>query len=113
MAALTRSLDDALDEVVELAKIPEDRRPHFRDLVRDTVKYAVPCIKKLKPFSDDSIASKSRTVMRKAQALLPDLKTMEKGSRAGNALGLTGLSFRAAASDRGLTIAILSVSLNC
>src|SRR5262249_28755709 len=95
---------DALDEIVALAKIPKDCRSYFRDLVRGTVSDAAPRIKKLKPFSDDSIASKSKAVMHKAHTLLADLKTMEKGSHAGNALGIAGLSLRAAAMGRRLTI---------
>jgi hypothetical protein len=99
-----KSLDDALDEIVEFAKIPKDCRPYFRNLVRGTVSDAVPHIKKLKPFSDDKIVSQFRALMHKAHALLADLKTMEKGSRAGNALEIAGLSLRAAAMDEKLTI---------
>jgi len=102
--APTKSLDDALNEIAALAKIPEDCRANFRNLVRSAIDDAAPHIKKLKPFSDDSVASKFRAVPRNARALLADLKTMEKGSRAGNALGLAGLFLRAAALDRGLTI---------
>jgi hypothetical protein len=104
MVAPTKSLDDALDEIVAIAKIPEDCRSGFRNLVRAAIDGAVPHVKKLKPFSDESITSKSRAVTRKVGALLTDLKTMEKGSHAGNALGSAGLSLRAAAMDRGLKI---------
>jgi hypothetical protein len=103
MVKPTKSLDDALDEIVELAKIPGNCRSDFCSLVRSAIDGAVPRVKKLKPFSDDSIASKSRAVI-KTHALVADLKTMKKGSNAGNALGIAGLSFRAAAMDRGLRI---------
>lgn len=104
MAAPTKSLDDALDEIVALAKIPEGRKPYFRDLVRSAIDSAARGVKKLKPFSDESIASKSRAVTRNARTLLADLKTMEKGRFADNALGIVGLSFRVAAMERGLAI---------
>jgi hypothetical protein len=104
MVAPTKSLDDALDEIAALAKIPQDRKPYFRTLVRGTVNDAVPRVKKLKPFSDDSIASKVRAVIRNARALLADLKTMEMSSQPGNAAGIASLFLRAAAMDRKLTI---------
>jgi hypothetical protein len=62
----------------------------------------VPNVKKLKPFSDASIASQLRAVILNARALLTQLKAMENGSH--NALGLAGLSVRAAAKDRGPAI---------
>jgi hypothetical protein len=101
-----KSLDDALDEIADLAKIPETCRSNFRNLVRSAVDdLCTPNVKKLKPFSDDSIASQLRAVIRNAHALLTQLKTMENGSlAANNTLGVAGLSVRAAAKDRGLAI---------
>jgi hypothetical protein len=104
MVAPTKSLDDALGEIIVLAKIPEDCRSGFRNVVRSAIDGAIPHVKKLKPFNDDSVASKSKAVMRNAHILLADLKIMEKGSRAGNALGIAGLFLRAAAMDQGLKI---------
>jgi hypothetical protein len=86
-------LDDALGEIATLVKIPEDRGPYFRSLVRGTVNDAVPRIKRLR-FSDESIASQLKTVTRKTHELLAHLRKNE----------IAGLRLRAAAMDRGLTI---------
>jgi hypothetical protein len=66
-------LDDALGEIATLVKIPEDRGPYFRSLVRGTVNDAVPRIKRLR-FSDESIASQLKTVTRKTHELLAHLR---------------------------------------
>src|SRR5262252_230472 len=83
VVAPTKSLDDALDEIVELAEVPEDGKSYFRQLVRSTISdWDRPIVEKLKLFSDKSIASEFAAVIDTAHTLLADLKTMEKGRRA-------------------------------
>src|SRR6516165_7936083 len=100
MVGPTKSLDDALDEIVKLAKVRENCKSQFRELVRSTIDdWDRPIVEKLKLFSDKSIASELEAVIHTAHTLLADLKTMEKGSHAGNALGTAGLRLRAVAID--------------
>jgi hypothetical protein len=94
--APTKSLDDALDAVAALAKIPEDSKTYFRDLLRDTVDAAIPGIKKMR-LSDESITHQLKAVTYKARSLLASLRKIEVSEAA-------GLSLRAAAMDRGLTL---------
>ena len=98
MVAPTKSLDDVLDEIVTLAKIPKDFRPNFRSRVRDTISIAVPGIKKLR-LSDQSIASPLKAITSKASALLASLRKIDVPE-------VAGLRLRAALIDqrRGVTI---------
>src|SRR5262245_9389367 len=98
MVAPTKSLDDALDEITALAKIPQDLRPHFRDRVRDTVNAAVPGIKKMR-LNDESITPQLKAVTYKARGLLASLRKIDVPEAAGLRLRAATMRQR-----RGVTI---------